>query len=34
DIVKILESNGFSIQRQGMTKTRFYFSRILEATRS
>ncbi|MBD1836925.1 magnesium protoporphyrin IX methyltransferase [Coleofasciculus sp. FACHB-501] len=33
DIVKILESNGFSIQRQGMTKTRFYFSRILEATR-
>ncbi|MBD2541512.1 magnesium protoporphyrin IX methyltransferase [Coleofasciculus sp. FACHB-SPT36] len=34
DIVKILESNGFSIQRQGMTKTRFYFSRILEATRN
>ncbi|MGK7873453.1 MAG: magnesium protoporphyrin IX methyltransferase [Xenococcaceae cyanobacterium] len=34
DIIKILESNGFSIQRSGMTSTRFYFSRILEATRS
>ncbi len=34
DIVKILESKGFSIQRQAMTKTRFYFSRLLEATRS
>lgn len=33
DIVKILESAGFSIQRQAMTRTRFYFSRILEATR-
>ncbi|MBD2387315.1 magnesium protoporphyrin IX methyltransferase [Cylindrospermum sp. FACHB-282] len=33
DVVKILESNGFSIQRQSMTKTRFYFSRLLEATR-
>ncbi len=33
DVVKILESNGFSVQRQNMTKTRFYFSRILEATR-
>ncbi len=33
DIVKILESNGFSIQRQAMTSTRFYFSRLLEATR-
>lgn len=33
DIVKILESAGFSIQRGAMTKTRFYFSRILEATR-
>ena len=31
DIIKILQSNGFSIQRQGMTSTRFYFSRILEA---
>ncbi|BAZ31300.1 magnesium protoporphyrin O-methyltransferase [Cylindrospermum sp. NIES-4074] len=34
DVVKILESNGFSIQRQSMTKTRFYFSRLLEATRT
>jgi magnesium-protoporphyrin O-methyltransferase len=33
DIIKILENNGFSIQRNGMTSTRFYFSRILEATR-
>jgi magnesium-protoporphyrin O-methyltransferase len=33
DIIKILESNGFEIQRSGMTSTRFYFSRILEATR-
>ncbi|AFY77908.1 magnesium protoporphyrin O-methyltransferase [Pleurocapsa sp. PCC 7327] len=33
DIVKILENNGFSIQRTGMTSTRFYFSRILEATK-
>lgn len=33
DVVKILENNGFSIQRQGMTSTSFYFSRILEATR-
>ncbi|AFY35825.1 magnesium protoporphyrin IX methyltransferase [Calothrix sp. PCC 7507] len=34
DVVKILESNGFCVQRQSMTRTRFYFSRILEATRS
>jgi magnesium-protoporphyrin O-methyltransferase len=34
DIIKILESNGFSIQRKAMTSTRFYFSRLLEATRS
>ena len=34
DIIKMLESNGFSIRRSGMTSTRFYFSRILEATRS
>ncbi|WP_414545750.1 magnesium protoporphyrin IX methyltransferase [Nostoc sp. CCY0012] len=33
DVVRILESNGFAIQRQAMTKTRFYYSRILEATR-
>jgi magnesium-protoporphyrin O-methyltransferase len=34
DIVKILENNGFSIQRNAMTSTRFYFSRLVEATRS
>lgn len=33
DVIKILESNGFAVQRQAMTKTSFYFSRILEATR-
>ncbi|MFN6485070.1 MULTISPECIES: magnesium protoporphyrin IX methyltransferase [unclassified Nostoc] len=33
DVVRILESNGFSLQRRAMTKTRFYFSRLLEATR-
>ncbi|MBW4572853.1 MAG: magnesium protoporphyrin IX methyltransferase [Tolypothrix carrinoi HA7290-LM1] len=33
DVVKILEKNGFSVERQSMTRTRFYFSRILEATR-
>jgi magnesium-protoporphyrin O-methyltransferase len=34
DVIKILESNGFAIQRKAFTKTRFYFSRILEATRA
>jgi magnesium-protoporphyrin O-methyltransferase len=34
DVVKILNSQGFTIQRQAMTRTRFYFSRILEAVRS
>ncbi|GAA6620455.1 magnesium protoporphyrin IX methyltransferase [Scytonema sp. NUACC26] len=34
DVVKILENNGFSVQRQSMTKTSFYFSRLLEAKRS
>ncbi|MEH1894994.1 MAG: magnesium protoporphyrin IX methyltransferase [Nostoc sp.] len=34
DVVKILETNGFSLQRKAMTKTRFYFSRLLEATRN
>lgn len=34
EIVKILESHGFTIQRKAMTRTRFYFSRLLEATRS
>lgn len=33
DIVKFLQANGFTIERQSMTKTRFYFSRLLEATR-
>ena len=33
DIIKMLENNGFAISREGMTSTRFYFSRILEATR-
>ncbi|NEQ21047.1 MAG: magnesium protoporphyrin IX methyltransferase [Microcoleus sp. SIO2G3] len=33
DIVKILENNGFCVQRSAMTRTRFYFSRLLEATR-
>ena len=33
DVVKILQKNGFTVDRQSMTRTRFYFSRILEATR-
>lgn len=33
DIVDFLQNNGFTIERQAMTRTRFYFSRILEATR-
>ncbi len=33
DIIKIIESNGFSIQRKAMTSTRFYYSRLLEAIR-
>lgn len=33
DIIKILENNGFTIKRNSMTSTRFYFSRILEATK-
>ncbi len=33
EIVKILEALGWSIQRRAMTKTRFYFSRMLEATK-
>lgn len=32
-ISKILESAGWKIQRNAMTKTSFYFSRLLEATR-
>ena len=33
DIVKILENNGFTIKRKGMTSTSFYYSRILEAVK-
>lgn len=33
DIVKILEANGWTIERGEMTKTRFYFSRLLEAVK-
>lgn len=33
EIVKALEANGWKVQRNAMTKTRFYFSRLLEATR-
>ncbi|ABG53456.1 magnesium protoporphyrin O-methyltransferase [Trichodesmium erythraeum IMS101] len=33
DIIKIIESNGFSIQRQSMTSTSFYYSRLLETVR-
>jgi magnesium-protoporphyrin O-methyltransferase len=33
DIIKILEERGFTIKRKAMTKTRFYFSRMLEAVK-
>lgn len=33
EIVRILESNGWQVQRRALTKTRFYFSRLLEAKR-
>ncbi|MEB3341371.1 magnesium protoporphyrin IX methyltransferase [Okeania sp.] len=33
DIIKIIESNGFCIQREAMTSTSFYYSRLLEAVR-
>ncbi len=33
EIIRILEDNGFQIKRNGMTSTRFYYSRILEALR-
>jgi len=32
-IVRILQDNGFAIQRRSMTSTRFYYSLILEAVR-
>ena len=33
DVVQILQHNGWQIERNAMTKTQFYFSRILEAIR-
>ena len=33
EIMQILEKNGFQVQRNGMTSTNFYYSRILEAVR-
>lgn len=33
DIVAILEANGWHIERRAMTKTQFYFSRMLEAVK-
>lgn len=33
EIISILESNGFSVNRFGMTSTRFYYSSVLEAVR-
>ncbi|MEM7771225.1 MAG: magnesium protoporphyrin IX methyltransferase [Cyanobacteria bacterium P01_E01_bin.6] len=34
DIIQILEKNGWTINRNAMTKTRFYFSRLLEAVKA
>jgi magnesium-protoporphyrin O-methyltransferase len=34
EVVQILESQGWKIERNAMTKTRFYFSRLLEAVRA
>jgi magnesium-protoporphyrin O-methyltransferase len=33
DVVKILQDSGWKIERSAMTKTQFYFSRLLEAKR-
>jgi len=33
DIIKILEDNGFTVNRKEMTSTSFYYSRLLEAVR-
>jgi magnesium-protoporphyrin O-methyltransferase len=33
DVVKALEANGWKIERQEFNKTRFYFSRLLEAVK-
>jgi magnesium-protoporphyrin O-methyltransferase len=34
DVISILEANGWTIKRNAMTKTRFYFSRLLEAVKA
>ncbi|MEO0705645.1 MAG: magnesium protoporphyrin IX methyltransferase [Cyanobacteria bacterium J06649_5] len=34
DVVKALEANGWEIQRRALNKAPFYFSRLLEATRT
>jgi magnesium-protoporphyrin O-methyltransferase len=34
DIVKALEADGWRLERRAMTKTQFYFSRLLEAVRA
>mgnify|MGYP002780884512 FL=1 len=33
DIIKALEADGWHIERRAMTKTQFYFSRLVEAVR-
>ena len=33
DVVKALEANGWKVERNAMTKTQFYFSRLLEVVR-
>lgn len=33
DVVAILEKNGFTVERRAMTKTRFYYSRMIEAVK-
>lgn len=33
DVINILAKNGFRVERKAMTRTRFYFSQLLEATR-
>jgi magnesium-protoporphyrin O-methyltransferase len=34
DVIAILENNGLRVKREAMTSSRFYYSRILETTRS
>ena len=33
DVINILAKNGFRVERKAMTRTRFYFSQLLEAAR-